>query len=109
VSWYDYIPGVRSISRLADGDYKGALLEQFSYGSPIGMGLKYGGEYAYDKWSDARDQQDSSLGNARNKLSMLAQDSKDFQLQGLKQAQGYFDPVDERINSLYGPPGSFKK
>lgn len=49
------------------------------------------------------------LSTASRQSRELGEYLKNFQMQGLDKSLGYFQPVQQQIQSVYGPPGSFRK
>ena len=98
MSWFDYIPLVGSAVRLAKGDYKQA-------------GIDVGGipSLAAQSVSNKEDQYKSGLDFLYNQLQNTADYQRDLQMKGLDKAEGYYQPAQDRLNALYGPPGAFKK
>lgn len=115
MSWYDFIPEkarflippeVKSITKLAEGDYGGAFDAQFGIG---GQALHEGYDWAENKYKQSQDNQRAGYDAANRQLNQLGDSSKAFQMQGLDRALGFYGPARDRINALYGPPGSFKR
>lgn len=104
MSWYDYIPIAGSITRLARGEGGGAALRSAadSLGGPI-VGTIAHGE------GDAVQQHEQGYDNAINQLNALSDKQRAFQMEGLNKAEGYYQPAQQMIQSIYGPPGSMRK
>ena len=100
MSWYDeWIPHEYTAGKkLFAGDYEGALE---AYG---GHGAKY-----LKKSSEGQDEIRQGYADAIKSLTDLANESKRFQMEGLDKAENYYLPAKQRLEALYGPPGSFRK
>lgn len=66
------------------------------------------GPYAYDT-AEAFDEKKQGYQDAQKQLGQLAEQQRAFQMQGLKQAEGYYQPAEDRLRALYGDPNSFRK
>lgn len=97
-SWYDYIPVAGSVARLAQGDFKQAGIDAFPIVGPAVQGS-----------AQAFDEKRKGLQQAQQDLGNLAAQDRAFQMRGLQQAEGYYQPAANRINAIYGAPGSFRK
>lgn len=53
--------------------------------------------------------QETGYTTAAQKSRELGDYLRNFQMQGLDKAQGYFDPMQKQVESIYGPPGSMRK
>lgn len=108
-SWYDYIPVAGSIARLAQGDYAQAgsdllgptgpavqdvynEVKDWEFGDPFGFEAQNHG------YSDAM----YATKNLSNKL-------RDFQMEGLNKAEGYFDNAQQMNRAAYGDPNKLRK
>lgn len=109
MSWYDDFipPEVDSIKSfwnkgVKGGDWEGAaegILE--SQTGHLGKYLKTADE--------GQDEIRQGYDDAIAHLKTLGQEQKDFQMEGLNKAEGYYDPFQQRLTSLYGPPGAIRK
>lgn len=111
MAWYDYVPVVGSIKRLSEGDYKGAAINQFSAGSPLGELSRWGSGNAAGAMGGKGDSDIRREGYdaAIESLKTLADQQKAFQMEGLDKALGFYGPARDRMTSIYGPPGAFRK
>ena len=98
MSWYDYIPIAGSLVRLGQGDYKHAAADAVPVIGP----------YGYDQ-SKAFDEMRGGYDKAIQDSKQLGIDARNFQMQGLNKAEAYFGPIQQRLDSLYGPPGALRK
>lgn len=105
MSWWDYIPVVGSVGRLAKGDYKQAGIDALGPIGPGAQDLGFGDHLDFFGW----DEKNQGYTNAQKQLEDLANQQRNFQMQGLDKAESYYQPAQDRLNALYGPPGAFKK
>lgn len=116
MSWYDYIPVAGSVARLAQGDYTQAAQDQFSAGSPFGEAMRYGapkiaggvggiGDMDFMGWNEKKQGYEDAIKNTYS----LADRMRDFQMEGLNRAEGYYQPAQQQIESIYGKPGQMRK
>lgn len=91
---------VGSVARLAQGDLPDAGIDFYS--DPISnMIARKGGS--------AAETQEKGYDSAIQGLQDLATQSKQFQMQGLKQAEDYYLPAQQMNRAVYGDPGALKK
>lgn len=108
MSWYDYVPGVAfggAIKKLSDGDYKGATEDAFMNQGIGGNIIKTIANGAGDAFST----KDKGYEKTINDLGALADKQRAFQMEGLNRAENYYLPAQQRLDAIYGPPGSFRK
>lgn len=100
MSWYDkFIPPEIQAGRKAySGDWEGALEAELGQGGTF-----------FRKQDEGQQEQRQGFEDAIKSLTDLAQGQKQFQMQGLDKALGFYQPYEQRFNSIYGPPGSFRK
>lgn len=106
MSWYDYVPLAGSIARLAQGDYKQAAIDAVPV---IGPGVQYIGNELSQLGDLGFGDKRRGFDQAAQSLTDLSGKQKAFQMQGLNQAEGYYNPASTAINQIYGTPGTFKK
>jgi hypothetical protein len=81
MAWYDFVNDIPGMSGVAD-----------FFDDPFGM-----------------DKQEAGLNTAAKQSRELGEQLKNFQMEGLNKAQGYFQPMQQQIESVYGPPGAMRK
>ena len=99
-NWYDQFipPEIRAAGRLKEGDYSGAL--EAETGHP--------GEY-FRKQYEGQQEVRKGYADAIASLKALGDQQKAFQMQGLQQAENYYLPAQQEIQSVYGMPGQMRK
>ena len=108
MSWYDYIPVVGSATRAAKdayhGDWADAGGNLLDLGTTGGLGWDavQGGKAIHG----ANQQQQQGYYAAANAMKQSGQRARDFEMQGLDKAEGYYAPAQARIRAAYGDPGS---
>jgi hypothetical protein len=100
MAFYDAFipPEIRSVPKLFEGDYSGALEAQ----------LGRGGEYLR-KEDQGKDEVRQGYADAIKSLNDLASQQKAFQMEGLNKAEGYYQPAQQQLESIYGKPGQMRK
>ncbi len=81
MAWYDFVNDIPGMNGIAN-----------FFDDPLGM-----------------NKQEAGLNTAAKQSKELGEYLKNFQMQGLDKAQGYFQPAQQQIESVYGPPGAIRK
>lgn len=105
MSWYDYVPVVGQITRAASDFSKGNAAGGFENLADPG-GLGYDISHYASAVHGANNEQKQGYYNAAAQMHQMGQDQKNFAMQGLNQAEGYYAPARARIQAAYGDPGS---
>ena len=109
MSWYDYLPVAGSVARLAEGDYGGAVTDQFTAGSILGSGARLLNDNLGSGPDFGFDAKKSGYDVAQRRLAQLGAEQKAFQMEGLKKAENYYLPAQEMNKAIYGTPDKLRK
>ena len=91
-SWYDYLPVVGAPIAALKGNYGQAITDTLG---PLGIAAK-------DKITSANTTKTNGYYTASAQAQALADQDRQFQMQGLNQAEGYYAPAQAAINAAYG-------
>lgn len=105
MAWYDYIPVVGTTARLIQGDFDQAA-DNAIYRTIPGIGIARG---VYNSYTGAQDELRKGYQNTVTGLKDEAEKQRRFQLQGLGQAQSYYQPAMEMAQAAYGSPANLRK
>jgi hypothetical protein len=106
MSWYDYVPGVGSIARAAQGDW-GQAAEDVIPGVRVAGDV---GKYAYQKlYKDPAANKAAALDAASAQAKALGGDVWGKAMQGKNDAMAQYAPADAAYKALYGDPASWTK
>jgi hypothetical protein len=94
MSWYDFVPVVGPLARLAQGEPGTALAD---WALPGGGALT-------NTIQQANNVKTKGFYDASKEASALGQSQKDFQMQGLNRAEDFYAPARARLNAAYGNP-----
>jgi hypothetical protein len=110
MAWYDHVPVAGSIARLSrlkdDGDFTKWFTDQTQDPSLIGSVIT---KPLAESQAEGVRSQNKGFQDAIAGLGTLSNDIFAQNMQGLDRAENYYLPAEERLESLYGPPGSFRK
>lgn len=98
MSWYDYIPVVGSVARLAQGDYKQAGIDSFGVIGPLAQ-----------KYQGTVDEQKNGMLTAAAQSRALGDRISNMSMEGLGRAENYYLPAKAMNRAAYGDPGALRK
>jgi hypothetical protein len=105
MSWYDKVPVLGAGARAIQGDWDKAGSDLL-WNTVPGVGLAHD---AYNAYTGAQDELRKGYQTAIQQSREEAEKQRQFQMQGLRQAENYYLPAQQMVGAAYGSPGALRK